>query len=110
DVLNVAIGVPENFGPDAPKDARAIEVGSSRIANGSVAYALRVFGRPPRTTACDCERAMEAGLPQKLFLMADPNLCKQKLEAPNNRLKKLLKDEKDDDKALDELFLATLAR
>ncbi len=46
DVLNEAIGVPENFGPDAPKDARAIEVGSSRIANASVAYALRVFGRP----------------------------------------------------------------
>ncbi len=53
---------------------------------------------------------MEAGLPQKLFLMADPNLCKQKLEASNNRLKTLLKNEKDDDKALDELFLATLAR
>ena len=34
---------------------------------GNVAYAFRIFGRPPRTTACDCERAMEPALPQKLY-------------------------------------------
>ena len=34
-----------------------IEVGSSRLTNPNIAYALRIFGRPPRTTACDCERA-----------------------------------------------------
>jgi Protein of unknown function (DUF1549)/Protein of unknown function (DUF1553) len=110
DVLSDAVGVKESFGADAPPDCRALEVGSSRVQNGTVAYALRVFGRPPRTTACDCERAMEPGLPQKLFLMADPTLNKQKLEAPNNHVKTLLKNEPDDDKALDELFLATLAR
>jgi hypothetical protein len=109
DILNNALGTTESFGPDAPKDCRAIEVGSSRVQNATVAYALRVFGRPPRTTACDCERAMEPGLPQKLFLMADPNL-KQKFDQPNNRVKTLLANEKDDDKALDELFLATLTR
>ncbi len=110
DVLNDALGVKENFGPDAPKDCRATEVGSSRVANASVAYALRTFGRPPRTTACDCERTMEPGLSQKLFLIADQELKKKLYDTPNNRVKTLLAAEKDDDKALTELFLATLSR
>src|SRR5262249_57195313 len=63
----------------------------------------------PRTTACDCERSMEPGLPQKLYLMADTAL-QRRIEAPNNCLKQLLVDKPDDDAALDELFLATLSR
>jgi hypothetical protein len=41
--------------------------------------------------------------------MADPNL-KQKLDQPSNRIRALLAKEKSDDKALDELFLATQSR
>jgi hypothetical protein len=110
DVLNDALGVTERWNAlEAPEGARAIEVGSSRVQNPSVAYAFRVFGRPPRSTACDCERAMEPGLPQKLFLMADPNLI-AKLRAPQNRLSALLTEKKSDEEALAELFLATLSR
>jgi hypothetical protein len=109
DVLNAGLGVQETFGNDAPSGARAIEVGSSRVANPAVNYAFRIFGRPPRTTACDCERSMEAGLPQKLYLIADPSVT-GKLNNPNNRLKQLLADHKDDDAALEELFLATQSR
>ncbi|HBI44639.1 MAG TPA: hypothetical protein DDY78_17580, partial [Planctomycetales bacterium] len=46
---------------------------------------------------------------QKLFLMADDTLV-NKIKAPDNRLKQLLADHKDDDEALDELFLAALTR
>ena len=108
DVLCAATGVPENFGNDAPKGSRAIEVGSSRL-NSSVSFAFRIFGRPPRTTACDCERSMEPALPQKLYLMADPGL-QSKLMDPNNRLKAILSSESDDRKALENLFLATVSR
>src|SRR5439155_24565486 len=53
DVLNSALGVTETFGPnDAPAGRKVIEVGSSRIQNGNLAYVLRIFGRPPRTSAC----------------------------------------------------------
>src|SRR5262249_50306692 len=97
------------FGNDAPPGSRAIEVGASRVADPTVAYAFRIFGRPPRTTACDCERTLEAGLPQKLYLVGDPAI-KGKIDDPNNRLKKLLTDPKDDDAALDDLFLATQTR
>jgi hypothetical protein len=86
------------------------EIGSSRMNNANLAYALRIFGRPPRTTACDCERAMEPALPQTLYRMTDPGLL-QKMRDPKNRLTVLLKDKsKTDDVVLDELFLATLTR
>src|SRR5262249_42906841 len=69
DVLNTALGTTEAFGPIAPANSRAIEVGASLIQKPDLAYAFRIFGRPPRTAACDCERAMEPALPQVLFLM-----------------------------------------
>ena len=109
DVLNASLGATENFGTELPAGSRAIEVGASRLQNGSLNYAFRIFGRPPRTTACDCERAMEPGLPQKLFLMADPSI-QQKLQAPQGRVRKLLAAHKDDNLVLDELFLATQSR
>jgi hypothetical protein len=110
DTLNAALGVTERWGPlDAKPGARAIEVGASRVQNPSVAYAFRVFGRPPRSAACDCDRSMEPGLPQKLFLLADVNL-QQKLKAPQNRITDILKEKADDNEAFDELFLATLSR
>ncbi|HKI35329.1 MAG TPA: DUF1549 domain-containing protein [Gemmataceae bacterium] len=110
DVLNAALGTTEDFGKDqAPPGARAIEVGSSRVANGNVNYAFRIFGRPPRTTACDCERAMEPGLPQKLYFMVDPGVL-TKIRAPKGRLQQLLDSKKADEEVLEELFLAALSR
>jgi hypothetical protein len=108
DVLNAALGVEERWGPEHPVGARAIEIGSSRVQNGAVAYAFRVFGRPPRTTACDCERAVDPGLPQKLYLMADPVLL-GKLRG-SRRVAVLLAQKKSDNEILEELFLATLSR
>jgi hypothetical protein len=108
DVLDSALNVTETYGNDAPAGCRAIEVGSSRVTNQQVGYVLRIFGRPPRTTACDCERAMEPGLPQKLFMMADPSMDR-KLNDPKNRIATVAAI-KDDDKAMEELFLATLSR
>src|SRR5262249_26995953 len=100
----------EKWAPaEAPAGARAIEVGASRVQNPNVNYIFRVFGRPPRTTACDCERAMDPALPQKLFLLSDGNL-QVKLRAPQNRLGELLKAKSDDLEVLEELFLATLTR
>ena len=110
DMLNAALGTAERWAPsEAPVGARAIEVGASRVQNPSVNFVFRTFGRPPRTSACDCERAMDPALPQKLFLMADPNL-KQKLDTGGNRLGPLLKEKGDDGEVLEELFLAALSR
>jgi hypothetical protein len=107
DVLNTALGATENFGADAPQGARAVEVGSSRMQNANLAFAFRVFGRPLRTSACDCQRASEPALPQTLYRMTDPVLL-GKLQ--KGRLQELLASTKTDDEILEELFLATLTR
>jgi hypothetical protein len=118
DVVNDALGTTETYNLGVNNDQgakvldgkRMIEIGSSRMNNTNLAYALRIFGRPPRTTACDCERAMEPALPQTLFRMTDPDLLK-KMTNQNNRVAKLLKDKNQtDEQVLDELFLATLTR
>jgi len=109
DVLNSALDVTENYGNDVPSGVHMIEIGASRLQNANVNYALRIFGRPPRTTACDCERAMDPALPQTLYRMTDQAIL-SKLRAPTNRLFKMLKAKKSDDEIIDELFLATLTR
>jgi hypothetical protein len=109
DVLDDAVGVKEKWAPtDAPPDARAIDVGASRIT-GPAALAFRVFGRPARASACDCDRSSDPGLTQTLFLMADDTRF-AKINQPDNRLKQILADHKDDNEALDELFLGAVAR
>ncbi|HEY1190740.1 MAG TPA: DUF1553 domain-containing protein, partial [Gemmata sp.] len=110
DVLNAALGVDENFvGADADfAGLKMVEVGSSRLT-GSVSYALRIFGRPPRTTACDCERAMEPALPQTLFRMTDAAVL-VKFTNGTGRVTKLAKSKLSNEELVDEAFLATLSR
>ncbi|MCI0463461.1 MAG: PSD1 and planctomycete cytochrome C domain-containing protein [Gemmataceae bacterium] len=110
DVMNAALGVQEKFGPDVRPGSRAIEVGASQLPQSpALNYTFRIFGRPPRTAACDCERAAEPALPQKLYTMTDQALL-NKIRAPEGRLVALLRADKTDDEVLDELFLATLTR
>lgn len=110
DVLNCALGVDEDFGTNdgIPAKLHMVEVGSSRL-NGNLAYVLRIFGRPPRTSACDCERAMEPALPQTLFRMTDQTVM-QKFTKPTGRALTLAKSKQSADELVDELFLATLTR
>jgi hypothetical protein len=110
DVLNSALGVDEKFtGQEAaPDGTKMVEIGSSRL-NGNVAYALRIFGRPPRTTACDCERAMEPALPQTLFRMTDTAVVGKFTDA-NGRVQKLARTKMTDSELVEEAFLATLSR
>lgn len=109
DVLNSALGTTEKWGNDVKPGLKAVEVGASQLQNPQLTYAFRIFGRPPRTSACDCERAMEPALPQKLFLMTDQGLL-DKFKVGDGRLEKLLKSSKSDNDILEELFLATLSR
>ena len=112
DVLNSALGVVEDFGNDAPAGTRMVEVGTTRFVGAranNLAYVLRIFGRPPRTTACDCERAMEPALPQSLFRMTD-NAVMAKFTDANGRVAKLTKTKLTADELADEMFLAVLGR
>ena len=111
DVLNSALGVDEKFTvqDDAPVGTKMVEVGASKINNVNLAYVLRIFGRPPRTTACDCERAMEPALPQALFRMTDATLL-AKFNESKGRVQTLIRSKSKPEDQVDELFLATLTR
>ncbi len=108
DVLNSALGVNENFGAEVPAGIKAIEVAPNRLPQSqNLANIFRLFGRPPRTASCDCERASEPALPQTLYLMTDPALL---AKITSGRLKELLASQKTNEEIVEELFLATLSR
>jgi hypothetical protein len=107
DVLNDALGTTTDPGPDAPPGSRAIEVAPNRVRAPYLARIFRVFGRPARTSTCDCERPAEPAVPQTLFLMADPILL-QKLTS--GRLARLVTADRTDADVVEEVFLATLGR
>lgn len=111
DVLNSALSVDEKFTgqESAPPGTKMIEVGASKLSNTNLSYVLRIFGRPPRTTACDCERVSEPALPQSLFRMTDPVLL-GKLNDPKGRVQRILRSRSTPDEQVEELFLATLTR
>jgi hypothetical protein len=107
DALNDALGVPGEFGPDAPPGARAIEIATNRVQSPDLARAFRIFGRPRRTAVCDCERLQEPAVPQTLFLMIDSGLL---TKIKSGRLRGLLGCGRPDAEIVEELFLATLCR
>ncbi len=107
DALDAALGASEQLGPGLPDGVRAIELAPNRVENAFLATIFRVFGRPARTSTCDCERNSEPAVPQTLFLMSDPALVKK---MTSGRLAKLLASKKTDREIVEELFLATLSR
>jgi len=107
DALNAALGVPGDFGGDAPKGARAIEIASNQVENPELARVFRIFGRPQRTSTCECERPSEPAVPQTLFLMTDSALLDK---VANGRVRRLIESDACNAEALDDLFLATLSR
>lgn len=70
---------------------------------------LELLGRPPRESACECERSNSILLGPVLNLINGPVVA-EALNDPNNRLAKLLAAEKDDAKVVEEIFLAILNR
>ncbi len=75
---------------------------------GSNSYFLRAFGRSERVTRkCACERSGDVSLPNVLHLICGDTIT-AKLNNGSGWLAKRLKEEKDDAKLLDELFLACL--
>ncbi len=57
--------------PDVAPGSRAIEVPGNQVTQRDLAFQFRIFGRPPRSVSCECERAADPALPQSLFLAGD---------------------------------------
>lgn len=55
---------------------RAIALANVGLRRGRDGYALEVFGKPDRTTTCDCERSNDVNLVQSIFLRNDQDLIR----------------------------------
>jgi hypothetical protein len=103
DAICSATDVPERF-DGYPLGVRAVQVPDP----GSASTFLRLFGRSERVTACACERSGEVSLPHALHLFGGDTL-NGKITG-SRWLARQLKDEADDKKVTDEMFLRALAR
>ncbi len=70
---------------------------------------LDLFGRPPRESACECERSSGMSLGQALSLVNGPTVA-DAVRDPTNRLADLARFEHDPARIVDELYLAFLCR
>lgn len=106
DAIHRAIGAQSKL-PGLPPGSRAAQLlDSNEPVPGSF---LELFGKPPRESACECERTNSLLLGPVLNLVNGPVLA-DALRDPNNRIAKLLATEKDDVKLVRELYLAVWCR
>lgn len=104
DALNQACGTSEGFA-DLPFGTRAISLPDPAVAS----YFLDIFGRPLRTSPCECERGARLDFTQVLSLLNGEAL-QRKLSAPEGRVARLLSAKIADAEAIEELYLASLSR
>src|SRR5207302_8900335 len=104
DAVCQSTGVPEKF-PGLPAGSRAIQLWDSQTPH----YFLKLFGRPTRTTACECERAKEPSVAQVLHALNSPELH-EKLSHAGGRVARLAARLGDDGALADELYLSFYSR
>lgn len=68
--------------PDIAPGSRAIEVPGNQVTQRDLAFQFRIFGRPPRSVSCECERAADPALPQSLFMAGDEFVVKGIAQSP----------------------------
>lgn len=107
DAVCQTTGVPEKFN-GMPEGHRAIQLWDSQVNH----YFLKLFGRPIRLTACECERAVEPSVSQVLHVLNSPEL-QSKLSHEAGAIAKLsaqFASPNDDARLVDELYLTFLSR
>ncbi len=94
--------------PGLPPGVRAAQLldPSVKVPGGF----LELFGRPPRESACECERNSGSMLLGPVLNLVNGPVLQDALRDPTNRINKLLATEKDDGKVVEELFLSILCR
>ncbi len=108
DALSQVTAVPTEFpgGPGKfPLGTRATELPDENVNSNF----LEVFGRPARTSACECERTSGASLQQALELVNSQEV-QRKLTAEDGYVERLIAADKDDVENVVDIFRRTLSR
>jgi hypothetical protein len=103
DTIHKAAGSASRL-PGGARASQALDGGA-----GASAAFLDLLGKPPRESACECERTSGLMLGPVLSLV-NGAVVAEAIRDPNNRLVKLLTAEKDDAKVVEGLYLAFLNR
>lgn len=111
DAQSQVVGIPCRF-EGYPTGTRAGDVaGVERLRRRAAAgdRFLRLFGKPERLLACECERSNSPTLAQALELVGGEDLD-ARLGADDNRLGALLAADRSPEAIIDELFWTALTR
>jgi hypothetical protein len=104
DAIDQVTAMPTRYS-GLPEGTRAIQLPDEDFTNSF----LRLFGKPPRESACECERVANPSLGQSLFLMNDQFFL-QKIHADKSLADQLGRSREDDPKKIERLFLTVLSR
>jgi hypothetical protein len=104
DALCQTTGVPERFG-GMPSGTRAIQLWDSQVDHDF----LRLFGRPVRQSACECERVVEPSVAQVLHLLNSQRVD-AKLRHESGLVARLARQAISDEQLVEQLYLAAFAR
>ncbi len=106
DAIHFATGTPSSF-PGVPRGTRAAALPDSgiKLEDGFLAN----LGRPPRESACECERSNDMKLGSIMSLVSGPTVD-QALSDPDNALARLVEETEEDAALAEELYLRILNR
>jgi hypothetical protein len=104
DAVCQTTGVSEKF-MGVAGGYRAIQLWDSGVGH----YFLKLFGRPVRQSACECERNGEASVAQVLHFLNSPEIH-AKLSHEGGQVKRLVVANADDGKLAEELYLTFYSR
>jgi hypothetical protein len=104
DMVCQVTGVPEKFA-GVPAGYRAIQLWDSRVSH----YFLKLFGRPVRVSACECERVSEANVSQVLHFLNSPEI-QEKLAHEGGALADAVRRLPEDGPLVEELYLTFYSR
>lgn len=104
DAIHLATGATPRI-PGVPAGFRAAELPDAGV---SLPF-LEDFGRPVRESSCECERSSGMVLGPIMKLVNGPTVA-DAINDPNNALVQLFRNEPNDQKAIEEMFLRFLGR
>jgi hypothetical protein len=104
DALDQATGTREEY-EGWPLGTRAIQIWDNKLPS----YFFRIFGRPVRSSVCECERSNEPSIAQALHMMNSPEVG-EKIHAHNGLAAKAASGNRPADAIIDDLFLSTITR
>ena len=104
DAISHTTGITEKF-EGVPGGSRAIQLWDSAVPH----YMLKLFGRPARTTVCDCERVAEPTVGQVLHVLNSP-VIHDKVSHVGGQISRLVEKHADDNRLAEELYLTFVSR